>query len=116
MIVEFLLVAIGTILVYFLPGFVWSYLLLGQVNIADKSTQERFFRIIERIAVSFALSLVLIPLTVFLLNLLIDVGPSILDSLMISLIPIVVGALLLLVKKKKILRGILGKMKRVRKN
>ncbi|MDH7508760.1 MAG: hypothetical protein QHH00_05100 [Methanomassiliicoccales archaeon] len=108
--------AIGTILVYFLPGFVWSYLLLEQENILDKSPHERFFRIIERIAVSFALSLVLIPLTVFLLNLVIDVGPSILDSLMISLIPIVVGALFLLAKKNRIHESIIGKIKELLKN
>lgn len=112
MIIEILRVIIGTILVFFIPGFVWSYLLLEQEKGSEDSPQTKFFNAIERIAVSIVLSLVLVPMTTFLLNLVIDVGPSIFDSIMIISLPTAIGILLLLLKRKGLFERILNKLKR----
>jgi len=112
MIIEVLRVIIGTILVFFIPGFVWSYLLLEQEKESEDSPQIKFFNAIERIAVSIVLSLVLVPLTTFLLNLVIDVGPSIFDSIMIISLPTAVGIVLLLLKRKGLFQKILNKLKK----
>lgn len=111
MIIEILRVIIGTILVFFIPGFVWSYLLLEQEKESEDSSHTKFFNVVERIAVSIVLSLVLVPLTTFLLNLVIDVGPSILDTIMIISLPTAIGILLLVLKRKGFLEKILKKLK-----
>jgi len=74
MIAEFLLVVIGTILIYFLLESGWSCLLLEQEMFRINLQQNSYFRIIEQIEISLLPSLILIPLTTFLLNLVIYVG------------------------------------------
>ena len=110
MIVESFLVLTGTVLVYLLPGFVWSFVFLERKTDSLDSPQAWLFNIIERLAVSIVLSLVLIPLTVFLLNLVIDIGSSLENSLLISLLPTCIGLLILILERKNVLRTIWNKI------
>jgi len=57
-ILEGLRIFFGSVFVLFLPGFVWSYVFFVRRNIDW----------IERIALSFGLSIALVPLTVFWFN------------------------------------------------
>ncbi len=56
-------IIIGSIFVLFLPGYVWSYVLF------KKDEMD----IIERLALSFGLSIALVPLTVFWVNYLLKI-------------------------------------------
>lgn len=62
---------LGFILVFFLPGFVWTLVLFRQVNV------------IERIALSFGLSVALVTLSVFALNVLFGIRITGFNSLLI---------------------------------
>ena len=62
-ILEMLRIIIGSIFVLFLPGYVWSYVLF------KKDEMD----IIERLALSFGLSIALVPLTVFWVNYLLKI-------------------------------------------
>ena len=57
-IIELLRIPIGVIFVLFLPGYAWSFVFFKKGNID----------LIERIALSFGLSIALVPLVVFWLN------------------------------------------------
>lgn len=113
MILELLRIIVGTIVVFFLPGFVWSYLLLEQERKPDDSPQTKFFHAIERIAVSIALSLVLVPLTTFLINIVADIGPSIEDTIVIISIPTILGIILLILRKKGVFEQIRIKLETI---
>ncbi|MFC2044261.1 DUF1616 domain-containing protein [Chloroflexota bacterium] len=52
----FIRAILGFILVFFLPGFAWTLLFFKKINI------------VERVALSFGLSIALVTLTVFLVN------------------------------------------------
>ena len=65
---------LGFILVFFLPGFAWTLVFFKQVNI------------IERIALSFGLSIALVTLSILVLNVLIGVRITGLNSLLIIII------------------------------
>ena len=69
------LVVFGTALVLLAPGLSWSYLLLRQQEID----------LVARVAVSFGLSMVLVPLAVFWLNLTLGVGVTLLNVVLITL-------------------------------
>ena len=62
---------LGFILVFFLPGFAWTLIFFKQVNI------------IERIALSFGLSIAVVTLSILILNVLIGVRITGLHSLLI---------------------------------
>ena len=65
---------LGFILVFFLPGFAWTLVFFKQVNI------------IERIALSFGLSIAVVTLSILVLNVLIGVRITGLNSLLIIII------------------------------
>jgi uncharacterized membrane protein len=65
---------LGFILVFFLPGFAWTLIFFKQVNI------------IERIALSFGLSIAVVTLSILILNVLIGVRITGLHSLLIIII------------------------------
>ena len=65
---------LGFILVFFLPGFAWTLIFFKQVNI------------IERIALSFGLSIAVVTLSILVLNVLIGVRITGLNSLLIIII------------------------------
>ncbi len=65
----------GSVFVLFVPGFAWSYVFFAKRNIDW----------IERVALSFGLSIALVPLLVFWFNWLFDVRITLLNtSLMVS--------------------------------
>jgi uncharacterized membrane protein len=51
-------IAFGSVFVLFIPGFAWTYLFFDRDEID----------VVERIALSFGLSIALVPLSVFYLN------------------------------------------------
>jgi len=71
----------GSIFVLFIPGFAWTFAFFSKDEID----------IIERIALSFGLSIALVPLTVFYLNYLLHIRITAINSfaiiMIITLIP-----------------------------
>jgi uncharacterized membrane protein len=97
---------IGTMLVYFLPGFPWTFVIFdGGVIQLDKEGSA-MIRAIERIVLSVGLSLVLVPFTTFVINVFIDVRPSVLNSLLVSLIPMTIGLVVFYLRKNGYLRSV----------
>lgn len=72
---------LGFILVFFLPGFAWTLVFFKQINI------------IERIALSFGLSIAVVTLSILTLNVLLGIRITGLNSVLIiivaTIIPIV---------------------------
>lgn len=73
---------VGSVLVFFLPGFAWSLIIFRQVNI------------VERIALSLGLSIALVTLSLLALNVIglmkITVANSIAVILAISAVPLII--------------------------
>ena len=73
---------LGFILVFFLPGFAWTFVFFRQVNA------------LERVALSFGLSIAVVTLSILVLNKLIGIRitglNSVLIILVITVVPIVV--------------------------
>lgn len=84
---------LGFILVFFLPGFAWSLVFFKQINV------------IERVTLSFGLSIVVITLGLLLLDRLIGISITGLNSVLvivaITVLPLLVYYLNRLVKRKK---------------
>jgi len=80
-IIEVLKMVFGSFFVLFVPGFSWSFLFFKRGEIDG----------IERIALSFGLSIAIVPLMIFYLNYLLGVKITILSStfaiLLLTLIP-----------------------------
>ncbi len=72
-ILEGLRLFFGSVFILFLPGFAWSYIFFARKNIDW----------IERIALSFGLSIALVPLSVFWLNWLFQVKITFLNTFLI---------------------------------
>lgn len=65
-------IVFGSVYVLFLPGFIISYIFFSKTKKFDSKTNEEegdSIDLIERIALSFALSIAIVPLAVFYLNL-----------------------------------------------
>ena len=73
-------VILGVILVFFLPGFTWTFVFFNQINI------------IERIALSIGLSIAMVALVIITLNILLGVKitgvNSILTIIILAVIPL----------------------------
>jgi len=67
-ILESFRIVFGSVYVLFLPGFIISFIFFGKTKEFD-SKEEEGIDWIERIALSFALSIAIVPLAVFYLNL-----------------------------------------------
>ena len=65
---------LGFILVFFLPGFAWTLFFFSRVNI------------IERIALSFGLSIALVTLSIIVLNILLGIRVTGFNSLLIIIV------------------------------
>jgi uncharacterized membrane protein len=80
-IMEILRIIAGSIFVLFIPGLAWSFIFFGKDEID----------IIERIALSFGLSIAILPLIIFYLNYLLGIRITLINStltiLLITLIP-----------------------------
>ncbi len=84
---------LGFILVFFLPGFAWTLVFFKQINV------------IERVTLSFGLSIVVVTLSLLLLNRLIGISITGFNSVLvivgITVLPVLVYYLNRLVKRKK---------------
>ena len=98
---------IGTMLVYFLPGFPWTFVIFDGGILQLHKEGSAMMRAIERIVLSVGLSLVLVPFTTFVINVFIDIRPSVLNSLLISLVPMTIGFVVFYLRKNGYLRFIL---------
>lgn len=72
-ILEGLRIFFASVFILFVPGFAWSYVFFARKNIDW----------IERVALSFGLSIALVPLTVFWLNWLFQVKITLLNTSLI---------------------------------
>jgi len=85
---------IGFILVFFLPGFAWTL-----VFFKDKQVN-----VVERVALSFGLSIAVVTISIFALNLLVGVEitgfNSVLIIVAVTVIPVVVYYLSKLVRRR----------------
>ncbi|MFH1560397.1 MAG: DUF1616 domain-containing protein [Chloroflexota bacterium] len=73
--VELLRAVLGSAVILFLPGFSWSLVLLAGQEVG----------VVGRVATSFGLSLVLVPLTVFWLNLTLGLKVTPLNTVLVTL-------------------------------
>jgi uncharacterized membrane protein len=87
---QIILIIPALIFILFLPGFIWSFVFFGKKKIDS----------IERFALSFALSIALVPLVVFYTNLL-NLRITILTVTIQIILIILIAILLLLYKKIK---------------
>ncbi len=87
--VEVLRLIFGGLFVLFIPGLAWSYVFFLRKNIDW----------IERIALSFGLSIALVPLSVFWLNWLFDMKITLLSTLLTVCGLVVIAAVLILARK-----------------
>jgi uncharacterized membrane protein len=78
-----------SVVVLFLPGFVWSYVFF----------KEREIDFIERIVLSFGLSTMLVPLTVYILNYTLDVQINLVNFSIGSVLWILIPLVYLYLKK-----------------
>lgn len=93
----FVRAALGIILMFFLPGFVWSVCFFRQL------------RIIERITLSMALSIALVTLSLLFVNRLIGLklnGPNaVMIILVVTILPVIAYYLNRFIRRKLPLRG-----------
>ena len=84
---------LGFILVFFLPGFAWTLVFFRQINV------------IERVTLSFGLSIVVVTLTLLLLDRLIGISITGFNSVLvivgITILPVLVYYLNRLIKRRK---------------
>lgn len=81
---------IGSVFVLFIPGFVWTYMFFNRNEID----------MIERIALSFGLSIALVPLSVFYLNYLLGIKITLFNCSIIVVMLILIPAIWLEMKKR----------------
>jgi LPXTG-motif cell wall-anchored protein len=100
---ESLRIVFGSIYVLFLPGFILTYAFFPKTKEFDSKREDResgSVDWIERIALSFALSIAIVPLAVFYLNL-IGVKINLLNSSLTILGIILIGVGLFFWRNKK---------------
>ena len=85
-------VIFGSVYVLFVPGLVWSFVFFP--------FGEKKVDIIERIALSFALSIAIVPLAVFYLNL-IGLKISAWSSFLVVLVLIIAGLSVVILRRKR---------------
>ena len=84
---------LGFILVFFLPGFAWTLVFFRQI------------KVIERVALSFGLSIVLVTLSLFAINALIGIritgSNSALVIIVVTIVPVAVYYLTRLMRRRR---------------
>ena len=78
---------LGFILVFFLPGFAWTLVFFKQI------------KLIERIVLSFGLSIAIVTLSILALNLLLGVSITGLNSLLIIVVVTIIPILIYYLRK-----------------
>lgn len=93
-------IVFGSVYVLFLPGFILSYVFFSKTA-KSENKEKGTIDWIERIALSFGLSIAIVPLAVFYLNL-IGVSINLLNSFLtiLGIIIICIGILIYKFKKK----------------
>ena len=83
----------GFIFVFFVPGFAWAFVFFKGINV------------IERVALSLGLSIAIVTLSLFLLNWLIGIRITTLNSVLViivvTILPLVVYYLNRIIRRKK---------------
>jgi len=93
-------IVFGSVFVLFLPGFIISFIFFPKTKKFDENTEgEKLIDWIERIALSFALSIAIVPLAVFYLNL-IGVKISLFNSFLTILGIIIISLIILFLMKR----------------
>ncbi|MBS3165878.1 DUF1616 domain-containing protein [Candidatus Woesearchaeota archaeon] len=94
-------IVFGSVYVLFIPGFILTYIFFPQTKEFDSKDKEtNAIDWIERIALSFALSIAVVPLIIFYLNL-IGLKITLLNSFLSILGIILVSLIILYLKNKK---------------
>jgi uncharacterized membrane protein len=91
-------IVFGTVYVLFLPGFIISFIFFPETKPYDNKTKNSV-DVIERIALSFALSIAVVPLAVFYLNL-IGLKINLFNSFFTILAIILVSVIVLIIRLK----------------
>jgi len=98
-------IVFGSIYVLFIPGFIISYIFFprtmefeGKKENEDKEGKKHSVDLIERIALSFALSIAIVPLAVFYLNL-IGIKINTLNSFLTILGIIIISGIILQIRR-----------------
>ena len=84
----------GSVYVLFVPGFIISYIFFPETN---KHEEDDAIEWLERIALSFALSIAVVPLTVFYLNL-VGLKINLLNSFLTILGIIIISLVIIYIK------------------
>ena len=93
--IEAFRIVFGSVYVLFLPGFLATYIFFP-----NKLNNKEGIDVIERIALSFALSIAVVPLLVFYLNL-IGMKITTLNTFLTVLGVIVIESIIIYIRKKK---------------
>ncbi len=84
---------LGFILVFFLPGFTWTLVFFKQINV------------IERVALSFGLSIVVVTLSLFFVNRLLGIRitgfNSVLVIIVVTILPVIAYYLNRLIRRRR---------------
>ncbi len=100
-ILESLRFVLGSVFVLFLPGYIWSFILIADktlISNADTTLKKKSLRLADRIILSFGLSFVMSPMLVFLLSKL-GVKITFLSSVVELSLLIIIGLIILFVKE-----------------
>jgi len=97
---ESMRIVFGSVYVLFLPGFIMSYIFFPKKKHEHFETDKNSIDFIERIALSFALSIAVVPLAVFYLNL-IGVKINLLNSFLTILGIIIISLLIIGFKMRR---------------
>lgn len=93
-------IVFGSVYVLFLPGFVISYIFFGKTKEFDSNDEDSgSVDLVERTALSFALSIAIVPLAVFYLNLM-GLRINLLNSVLTVLGVIIISLGIIYWKKK----------------
>jgi uncharacterized membrane protein len=92
-------IVFGSVYVLFLPGFILSYVFFSKTA-KSENKEKGTIDWIERIALSFGLSIAIVPLVVFYLNL-VGVSINLLNSFLTILGIIIISVLVLIWKNRK---------------
>lgn len=101
--IEILRMIFGSIFVLFIPGLVWSFVFFGKKEIDW----------IERVALSFGLSIALVPLTVFYLNYLFSVPINLVNASLTIVGICAVGGIIYKLKEKGKFKNLNKKIKKM---
>ncbi len=95
-------IVFGSIYILFIPGFIISYIFFPKSREFDYKEREKgAIDWIERIALSFALSIAIVPLAVFYLNL-IGVKINLINSFFTILGIIIISTIILVIRMRKL--------------